>query len=628
MKIVTTSAFLAAMALPSIVSAAPRNAPLFAVTGERAGELLAIDVSTAPPLTPEAVIVKDSLTVSNSTSSPGEVTTLSGQFEVQDSDLPRGTVMLYLRESAAAGVIAVPVIAAPGECWSSATGHTICRHDFSVDLTMRPFARELAGGGAMLSSQLVAGIRTSIHDPLVDSEVDLANVQFSMGPAINWVPAGPVGQTTVRGRINYRRNVITAGPANPPHPQLGHAGSSFEPAPLVDTRVEVRDGCGGIHRGLTHDDGSFELIFASACPELPAEVVAVSESTRGFIRVDVRDTKGDLHEYPVASFTPGAAKIHTFEDHLIPILPGATFDILQQLVALQRWTKQLLGDVHFQTMPWAHAVYERDWCPAGLGTSRYLPDTDQIEICSADGVDDPNINRDEFDQFTILHEGFHWFHDQFLVQGLGDSYYHGVTREFTEGFATMMAGLMLGSPWRFERLAGGDVESPCGQHQFAVESLDFNGHMTWDKQRGDWSDPWLPVDLWGATPPSSSGGWSWRILWDVADPEEPTVEEPWTEFTRGLNGPPAHEVPEDFDTFGGLELFADVLVGYLHSGATPNPALPPLDARGFEDLDVVEVIDGVLCRSGDVWIDDVKMLLEVVMDLRQIDLTQTPAFCG
>lgn len=240
------------------------------------------------------------------------------------------------------------------------------------------------------------------------------------------------------------------------------------------------------------------------------------------------------------------------------------------------------------------------------------------------------VNRDEFDRYVILHEGFHWFHDQFLIQGLDNSTYSGPTRDATEGFANAMAVLMTDSHWIFERLAGGDAGTMSGANTFKVESLDFNGHITTNPATQQPYAPWLPVDLWGSgtnsTDASTSGGWVGRILWDVADPEEPTVQERSTIFTRGPGGALDPNVPTDFDTFGGIELFADSLTGYLHP-APANSALPPLDTRGFDDVDAMEFLDAVVCRSNHAWDSDVELLVNTVMDFQQYDPQTAPASC-
>lgn len=592
---------------------APRGLPSIEVAGDRVGALIFADVPSEPPLLPEAVIVPGSLIVS-----AGEVASLGGQFDVHEDELPRATATLHLAEVGASGVVSVPVHAHEDACWSSMAGRT-CRYDFAVDLKRR-------AASTVSTSELIVGVQPRLSNPGIDDPLAFTGIDFVPAPPLDWFSAQQTGQHTIRGRIEYRRNVISYGPGFPADPQYGHAGSSFVNTPLPHTRVEVRDGCNHVYAGLTDEDGSFELIFATPCPNLAAEVFAVSESTRGFVRADVRDTQGELHEWPVGAFKPAAAWIQELPAHLIWAEPAASFNILQHLMSLQRFSKQLLGDANVGTMPWAHAIFERGWCPVAAATSRYEPDLDQIQICSADGVDELTVNRDEFDQFVVLHEGFHWFHHHFLVQGLGQSVYSGPTRDFTEGFATTMSALMLGTPWRFERLAGGDPNSPHGHHVFTVESLDFNGNTTHDADMNP-VERWLPVDLWGlGTPASSSGGWAWRILWDLADPEQPTAQEPHSLFVRGPGGPWAVEVPADFDRLGGLELFADTLVGYLH--AVPvNPKLIPLEDRGFADLDTIDFLDGIVCRSGHIWDPEVVMLIDVVMDYRQYNPTQAPMEC-
>lgn len=70
----------------------------------------------------------------------------------------------------------------------------------------------------------------------------------------------------------------------------------------------------------------------------------------------------------------------------------------------------------------------------------------------------------------------------------------------------------------------------------------------------------------------------------------------------------------------------DVLTGYLHP--TPaHPSLPDLDARGFDDLDVTEILDGVVCRSEHVWNAEVSTLVNTVMDYQQYDPAEAPLHC-
>lgn len=617
-----------------------QRTPIFQVTGDSVGRVLYVDPPARAPLIYEAKVVENSLSLSDSTLSRGEVTTLTGQFDVFGDRLPRGIATLYIAEDNADGVIEVTVPGLNESCTTGSSG-AVCRYDFSVDLMLRPGADLLTGAGTgpypSFSSQLSVGVRASVRDAFLDDAPPLDWIPFTGGPNMDDAPPSTSTHYVARGHVTYVNHTIEArqDPLQPheDEPQYDGISRSTESWNLADTRVQVRDGCGGIHNGLTDSLGNYELIFSSLCPHLVASIWVVSESTRGFLRTKVYDTNDDLYDVNIANFTPQQAWIHELGPASLANANSAPFRILQLLMLGQTWTKHnLLGESWVFAMPWAEGRWERDWCPdPDLSTSQFDPQSEVIEICSADGVGETFVNRDEWDPFIIMHEYFHWVQHQFMRGGTGSAY-SDRRRDATEGYATVMPALVWGSEWRTERLAGGDANDLYGANAFTAENLDFNGNT-------GTSVRWLPLDLWGPNPPcseqsvgtcstaaSTTGGWAWRTLWDFADPDDLTMEEPYTSYVRGPQGvAPVNLV--SFDEIGDLETWVDLLNGYLGDGYLPtNPALQDLD-RGLPGMEIVEYIDGIVCRDNGVTLGDIQVVVEDVMDFRQYDPNSAPLAC-
>ncbi len=613
--------------------------PVFQVTGDRVGRILYLELPSATPLIYEAKVVVNSLALSDSTLSRGEVTTLTGQFDVYGESLTHGIATLYIAEDTADGVIEVTV-AGTNESCTTGTGGEVCRYDFTVDLQLRPDVEALTGGTGQFptfSSQLSVGVRASVWDAFTDAPPSLDYIPFTDGPILDDAPPSTSPVYVARGHITYVDHTIEA-QQNPlqPHsqtPQFDNVSRTTNDRNLANTRVQVRDGCNGVYEGLTDDLGNYQLLFTTTCPHLVASIWVVSESERGYIRTQVMDTGDVLYDKNIAGFVPQNAWINELGATNLANLESSPFRILQVLMMGQTWTKEnMLGEDWVYAMPWAKARWERDWCPdVDLATSQFNSGDGIIEICSADGIGESGVNRDEWDPFVILHEYFHWVQHEFMRGGVGAAY-SDRRRDALEGFAVVLPALVRGNEWRTERHKGGDANNIYGANSFTAENLDFNGNTSGTKR-------WLPIDLWGMEPQctedtvddcsvhaSSAGGWAWRILWDIADPDEFTMVEPYVAYVRGPQGVILLSLVAH-DEFGDLSLWLDLLTGYLGGGyIETNPMLSNLD-RGLPGMEIVEYIDGVVCRENGVVLADINVVTHDVMDFRQYEPIGAPISC-
>lgn len=614
--------------------------PIVQVTGDRVGRIVYLDPPSAPPLTYEAKVVSSSLALSDSTLSRGEVTTLTGQFDVYGDTLSRGSATLYIAEDNADGVLELTVAGTNESCSSGPSG-VVCRYDFSVDLQLRPNAEALTGGTGQyptFTSQLSVGVRVSRWDLFIDGPPSLDWIPFTDGPTMDDAPPSTNTQFVARGHISFvdhtmepRQDMLQVHEQSPQYDFVSRATVDRN---LANTRVQLRDGCNGIHEGLTDALGDYELIFATMCPHLVASIWVVSESERGYLRTQVMDTGDVLYDKNIASLTPANAWIHELGQASLANAESSPYRILQMLILGQTWTKEnLLGDDWVYVMPWARARWERDWCPEpSLPSSQFNTGDGVIEICSADGIGEVSVNRDEWDPFVILHEYFHWVQHEFMRGGIGAPYTDR-RRDMLEGYAAVLPALVQGNEWRTERHSGGDASNLYGANSFTAENLDFNGNTDDNNKR------WLPIDLWGSEPEctentigncsvlaSSTGGWAWRTLWDFADPDEFTMEEPYTAYVRGPQGGAQLNLAAH-DEIGDLSLWLDLLTGYLGGGYLPtNPAMQDLD-RGLPGMEIVEYIDGIVCRDNGVDLADVDVLVSDVMDFRQYEPIGAPIAC-
>ncbi|MFY0538049.1 hypothetical protein [Nannocystis pusilla] len=318
--------------------------------------------------------------------------------------------------------------------------------------------------------------------------------------------------------------------------------------------------------------------------------------------------------YPSMYYVAWNVDEHDWGDKHYPTdhLEYPWFATLMTGIKVQRFAKPfLLGDANSGVFPWLNmrVIPNRD-C---FASSCYNPALDAVYVSAVEG------NLDAEDEFTLAHEGFHWFQDMFMADfhGNGSGGTYSWAGAFGEGFATMMTFFVTGQPYHFD--AVGNV--------FQALRLDFEGHRP--EVNGLTSAfAGLPLDLYDVTGDQGSGGWSYRILWDFLDG---AGAEPWGEFARYLNGsghlganPTLTDFGTSFDVVGDPYDFQDVMVRYLGGGYMPtNAAMPPLGDRGGPGLDMTEFLDGVLCRGHEDWAD-MEIIIDGMMDFQSYDPQEAP----
>jgi hypothetical protein len=198
--------------------------------------------------------------------------------------------------------------------------------------------------------------------------------------------------------------------------------------------------------------------------------------------------------------------------------------------------------------------------------------------------------------FAVRHEAAHCFHTHYLRE-------HTYGR-IGEPLANVHAQAMVGSPWMdkvnvFENL---DVQANFTNSAFRLEDKDGK---YWEYCEGcEWT---------------ASYGWVQRILWDLVD-GGPGSAEPLTKY-HPFGEEQLFEAGQ-FDminggggtgqsTNGGDHALNDVLVHYLGGGVYGNENPDYVD-RGFPKVDIVDVLDGMICR-GHATMEQIDLLVNHAM---------------
>ncbi|PCC70766.1 hypothetical protein SAMN02745121_02768 [Nannocystis exedens] len=451
----------------------------------------------------------------------------------------------------------------------------------------------------------------------------------------------PANTLSMRGALTYERVRFLGEPQIFTPPQNGNFTAIPEKAPLERVTIEIDDNCHGILRTVTQEDSSWHIYVPDEDGCLlfgPHLMRPVAATDFGVYRVAAQRV-ADLATPPYVdndfvtqkSYWTLHADAWPYEDHDWgeryidrddPNDPNDTYDLyypwfasMQVAVRVQEFAKPfLVGDANTGVFPW---VYLRVIPGQACGTTSCYVGASQAVY-----VSDSASNHDSQDEHALAHEMFHWFHHMFLAAFHGNGNCDTVpwSGAFGEGFANVMAPFVTGQPWIF---TGYD-------NSIETEDPDFQGKVEFATGLNE-NVAGLPYDLYNTRSDCGSGGWTWRIFWDFLDGAE---AEPWGEFADFLDAddtlpvnPTITDYGTNFDTFGGLFKFQDVLVRYLGGNYMPtNPLRPDLIDRGQDGVDMTEFLDGVICRGHENWNDISDIVLEM-MNFGEYDPASAPAIC-
>lgn len=393
-----------------------------------------------------------------------------------------------------------------------------------------------------------------------------------------------------------------------------------ETNPLRRMTVDVSDTCSHTYTTRTSETGFWHMYVPKECVNTTYTVEARAETSFGIYSVRSRDFDENVHVVEVGSASvPGTSKWWGVTHFDALTAEFGFFSTFMVGLEVQEWAKPyLVGDAKVSGFPWLNFSFEAgELADADCGkTSCY---GDQV-IYVGSGPD----NKDEFDEWALTHECFHWFQDMFMAKlnGNESSSPYAWAGAFGEGFASTMPAIMRGDVWTYTYLKG-----------WADAGLiEFQGSFT---EAGGIPDNWfpaLPFDLYNTENDKANGGWSGRILWDFFDDSD---IEPEREFARydddgssdiSVSNPTVVDYGIQFDDIGSASAFQDVIVRYLGGNYMPaNSYRPSLDSRGSLGLDMTEFLDGMICRGHYEW-EDMEYIVFDMMDFNY-DFTNAPSSC-
>ena len=371
--------------------------------------------------------------------------------------------------------------------------------------------------------------------------------------------------------------------------------------------------------------GHFELPFNSACGDQPAQLRATSWLEPAPYAVAVFDRAAGedyvfegYEEELVPSLTNNPNDYRTYKEFLLidPVTQSDSFipdnvatsaDPLEIFTAIQ--SDVLASALHLGLTARGSLAYQGKWIdPAETHQFNILMDVD--EVCTLNGQHDnwnsyPSTLHPGFihiapelrwSEFGLQHEMGHYLHNYWTADGLG------LYGRFGEPMANVHAASVSKTSW---------------MAAYSAENLDYNG-STQQAQMNFYTspnDPDIPVakcpdgDSWccskaknpvnwtdedpdsHACMMTESQGWYWRIFYDLADgtgPEPVNYLNPDNPNFDLINGYLETSDPLD-------DAIMDVVLKYL--GGQNLPANPDYVDRGIPHSDVVDVLDGMMCRG-------------------------------
>jgi hypothetical protein len=404
--------------------------------------------------------------------------------------------------------------------------------------------------------------------------------------------------------------------------------------PVGAVGIELSDDCGHRLRGVTDADGNFSFSWKPVgCTTAVLTVWSATIRTplnQGagvgyWIHGAVPDSgklTGATEDYlPHAeyfSFSLQGADLKTHPNGLnvgpqviLAAAPSAkAFNLLHHTLEARRYFTQMDG-MNSARLPRIGVAYAR--CTAAqdpsLATAFYAAKKNPGFIW----IPGPKCRQGDFGWYSqaVAHEMSHYFQFQFLRQ----------TPEygrFGEGMANAQSAAIMGSKWVTSRPATDQVHYVDLQ----VESLDYASRATCRKgsqlsavdtesqatgcANGGGVLTFPQPAAWSKAQdhdPGTNQGWVGRIAWDLIDG---AGAEPLHTFSPCVVSPDPCDVGQ-FDSFsgGGADnrrdpptalAINDVLIWYL-GGQRAQGLNPHYVDRGLDGIDVVDLLDGMVCRG-------------------------------
>lgn len=419
-------------------------------------------------------------------------------------------------------------------------------------------------------------------------------------PAVK-LSAGPLNHThrvsgTIRFRYKRRFPDIAASMGNADYPQYASVDDMTSVRPVRWAKIVLEDDCGHYITSATDSHGNYAIDWTPVgCFVGQITVWTVTDS--GQRRVGVGSWKhgpvdsinqlttltqdylaySDTTSFLVLGADLGAGGLDLDIDVSELSVQARGFLIMDQFQTAQNYYHDIQG---VSTLPRLNGIYspglKPDDIPGNMWDGRwaqYLPSKDPGFILIPAEPTDYGWNR-----FSHLHETSHYFQHHYLRN---DNY-----GRIGEPLANAMAAAIAGDHW-FDKAS-------------SFENLDVQANFkNGDFQQADWSfcESCDTLDY--------SSGWVQRVIWDLIDDTSAAEPEPLTSYIAQGGGSPVEFGQFDQDNGGGghnkstdadNHQINDVLVNYLGGGEQGSTSPDYVD-RGIEKVDVVDLLDGMLCRG-------------------------------
>lgn len=486
-------------------------------------------------------------------------------------------------------------------------------------------------------------------------------LQPSVGPAgadldldITAKPFDHTHRVSGQFQVQFPVRLLINAQESPMWPWKAAFSTVNQTAAISNAIVVLTDECGHYIRGETDNSGAFSFDWTPAGCDL-GEVTVWSVSDDDAIGVgrwnngpiaNVSELTAQTPDYRAYSFTQ-TFDIGDAEDGLdlgtitVPVSDDAArgFYIMDNVQRARAYYDSLPG-VSAGELSKINVEHTEGLKPDGvscnedsaggwgklLGFAFYSPGIDPGFIHIPWDCNDLGL-----DGHAVVHETAHYFHRHFLRQEDPD---YG---RFGEGMANLQAALIRNTQWMTTAGAG------------LLENLDVNSRMAcwdagqWDSfiddvgQREDCIDdggtPGFPqAATWNDN--LASAGWFQRIVYDMTDGGAGDSEA-LTRFIVDGQSPDGCGNACEFGQFdqvnGGSSSPAsalalnDVLIFYLGGDAALGTNPNYVD-RGLSGLDIVDVLDGFICR-GHADAEDVSEIIVTAMGL-DYDASGAPDSCA
>ncbi|MCY1056456.1 hypothetical protein OV142_15275 [Nannocystis sp. SCPEA4] len=502
--------------------------------------------------------------------------------------------------------------------------------------TVRIEMRDTARSGAFVATyhaevlpMLVSSTFYSVSGLLVGNPLPYgqpsANLQFRVvlpdGTASAWQGSvlawpGQQGEVTVTGTVSYEYDDCRPDTSAPlgVSPQYYPDDCNKASKPARRVLVEVTNDCNQSHRQHAGEDGKFILWLPDTCANEEFRVVvhSVSRKVAG-ARVAVGgwnngaiNSKEQLTANP-AHYSTHSAVVATFD----PPFGNSVTDVGHVFIPLEgepdmAWAAHIIDNGMTALDYYANFVDPADILPLNVSWATNGPDLEEknwfVHSVHPSLI---HLRPRSTNAFSLAHEISHYIHFNFM---------HAATTygRFSEPMAVANAAMITKSSWMsvypdavYEDLDfNGDYLDGIGgpgvngfqqaDLKFFPEHSDFEDCQNREDECCPLEDDdpeQIPLCVQGPY------GWVWRVFMDLHDG---TGIEPWDKFYPvGGGAPQFYGNFDDVDGGGGFtpsaHKLADVMFGYLGGGHLPENM--NRDDRGLEFSDLVDVLDGMICRG-------------------------------